>query len=140
VEDDILDGIVTRRADNVRTTNLDGIVFTKEICDLVETGTADTSPWVHDRALVDGADLTSPDELGEGLKLLKICLLRIRKERNKPKSTFQGLAAVAGDGRDPGSTPAPAAQLSVAAEPKPDSAEKKPADDEIGDAQNRRPA
>jgi hypothetical protein len=67
VEDAVLAGVVTRRSDDVRTKQLRTINWSEEICDLVDRGMSENSPWVHDQPLADGASPPSPDELKEGL-------------------------------------------------------------------------
>jgi hypothetical protein len=70
VEDSVLAGVVTRRRDDVQTKKLPTINWNEEICELVDRGMSETSPWVHDRPLADGASPPAPDELREGLDIL----------------------------------------------------------------------
>jgi ABC-type transport system involved in cytochrome c biogenesis ATPase subunit len=85
VEDSVLAGVVTRRSDDVHTKQLRTINWSEEICDLVDHGMSENSPWVHDQPLADGASPPSPDELREGLdvygELLKM-VGAIKKERS----------------------------------------------------------
>ena len=67
VEDSVLAGVVTRRADDVQTKRLRAINWSEEICELVDCGMSEASPWVHDRPLHDGSSPPSPRELEEGL-------------------------------------------------------------------------
>jgi hypothetical protein len=43
---------------------------TEAICDLVDRGMSENSPWVHDRPPADGGSPPSPDELDQGLRVL----------------------------------------------------------------------
>jgi ABC-type uncharacterized transport system ATPase subunit len=70
VEDSVLAGVVTRRKDDVQTKKLPAINWNEEICELVDRGMSETSPWVHDRPLADGSSPPAPDELKEGLDIL----------------------------------------------------------------------
>jgi hypothetical protein len=70
VEDLVLAEVITRRADDVQTKRLRNVAWSEEICDLVDAGMSDTSPWVHDRPLADGGSPPGPDELQEGLDTL----------------------------------------------------------------------
>jgi len=90
VEDQVLGGVVTRRADDVRTKQLRTINWSEEICDLVDQGMSDNSPWVHDQPLPDGALPPGPDELEEGLNIYKELLDKtgeIKKRREKEAAT-----------------------------------------------------
>ncbi len=85
VEDSVLAGVVTRRSDDVHTKQLRTINWSAEICDLVDRGMSENSPWVHDQPLADGASPPSPDELEEGLDVYKELLKKvgaIKKERS----------------------------------------------------------
>jgi hypothetical protein len=86
VEDLVLGGVITRRSDDVHTKQLRKINHTEEICDLVDRGMSDNSPWVHDRPLADGSSPPSPDELQEGLDVLSDLVKAVgalEKERQK---------------------------------------------------------
>lgn len=121
VEDDILGEAVTRREDNVRPTNLKKIVCTEEICDLVEEGMDDNSPWVHEKPLLDGGDPPTPDELREGLGVLDRLRAAIKAERAKAASASDSLKSLDGAGEDADQkrpAPGPAqAMLAVAPDP-----------------------
>ncbi len=69
VEDSVLGGVVTRRSDDVQTKKLHKINWSPEICEVVDQGMSENSPWVHDRPMGDGASPPSPDELKAGLDL-----------------------------------------------------------------------
>jgi ABC-type transport system involved in cytochrome c biogenesis ATPase subunit len=88
VEDSVLAGVVTRRSDAVHTKQLRTINWSSDICDLVDHGMNENSPWVHDQPLADGASPPSPDELKEGLDVYKELLKKvsaIKKERSNEK-------------------------------------------------------
>lgn len=86
VEDQVLAGVITRRSDDVHTKQLRGINCTEEICELVDRGMHENSPWVHDRPLADGDSAPSPTELAEGLGVLADLLKEVgdlKKARDK---------------------------------------------------------
>lgn len=90
VEDLVLGGVITRRSDDVHTKQLHKINHTEEICNLVDRGMSDNSPWVHDRPLADGSSPPSPDELQEGLDVLSDLLKAVGElERTRQKDTDQ---------------------------------------------------
>lgn len=93
VEDLVLAGVITRRNDDVHTKKLRVINYTVEICDLVDRGMSENSPWVHDRPYADGNLPPSPEELKEGLDVLSALLKAVealekarRKEADRRKS------------------------------------------------------
>jgi ABC-type multidrug transport system ATPase subunit len=93
VEDLVLAGVITRRSDDVHTKKLRNINYTEEICDLVDRGMSENSPWVHDRPHADGSSPPSPDELTEGLDVLADLLKAVgdldkarRKDADRRKS------------------------------------------------------
>ena len=55
VEEGVLNDVVTRRHDTVRISRLSKVAWSEEICDLVDRGTDETSPWAHDRPRADGS-------------------------------------------------------------------------------------
>jgi hypothetical protein len=81
VEEEVLNDVVTRRHDTVRLSSLAKIAWNEEICELVEKGTDETSPWVHDQPFADGAVPPNPDELSEGLEIFKQLLAAIKSRR-----------------------------------------------------------
>lgn len=86
VEDQVLGGVITRRSDDVHTKQLRGINCTEDICELVDLGMSENSPWVHDRPLADGDSPPSPKELEEGLDVLAELLKKtgeLRRARDK---------------------------------------------------------
>lgn len=93
VEDLVLAGVITRRSDDVHTKKLRNINCTEEICDLVDRGMSENSPWVHDRPYADGSSPPSPDELKDGLDVLANLLKAVgeldkarRKDADRRKS------------------------------------------------------
>ncbi|HEY7950726.1 MAG TPA: hypothetical protein VID51_07835 [Solirubrobacterales bacterium] len=70
VEELILAGVIRRRNDTVSTGLLREVNLDDQVCDLVDRGVDENSPWVHDQPLADGAASPGPDELGEGLAIL----------------------------------------------------------------------
>lgn len=78
VEEGVLVDVVTRRKDTVHVLSLRKIRWNEEICDLVELGTNENSPWVHDQPRGDGALPPTPDELSKGLDVLKALLAAIK--------------------------------------------------------------
>ena len=86
VEDLVLAGVVTRRSDDIHTKQLRSINYTEEVCDLIDRGMSENSPWVHDRSPIDGSSPPNPDELKEGLGILADLLEAVRKlERARRK-------------------------------------------------------
>jgi hypothetical protein len=77
VEDSVLGGVVTRRSDSVQTQKLRAINWSTSICDLVDRGMSENSPWVHDQPLADGSTPPSPDELKEGLDVYSQLLTEV---------------------------------------------------------------
>ena len=109
VEEGVLVDVVTRRNDTVHVLSLRKIRWSEEICELVERGTNENSPWVHDQARGDGALPPNPDELSKGLDIFKELLAAIKAF--KPGGTGSGppptkLKAVDQDGSG-ASQPAP---------------------------------
>jgi hypothetical protein len=88
VEEVILGETVTRRNDTIHTKNLRKVIWSEEICTLVDRGVNECSPWAHDRPLADGTDPPTLDELREGLELYGQLLDRAHEARcDKPKLT-----------------------------------------------------
>jgi hypothetical protein len=86
VEDSVLDGVVTRRGDSVHTQQLRTINWSEDICDLVDQGMSESSPWVHDQPLADGASPPGPDELREGLDTLAELLKKVEEIKKGRKA------------------------------------------------------
>jgi energy-coupling factor transporter ATP-binding protein EcfA2 len=82
VEEVILGETVTRRDDTIHTKNLRKVIWSEEICVLVDRGVDECSPWAHDRPLADGADPPTVDELREGLELFGDLLDLVREARS----------------------------------------------------------
>jgi hypothetical protein len=78
VEEGVLVDVVTRRKDTVHVLSLRKIRWNEEICELVERGTDENSPWVHDQPRGDGAIPPTPDELSAGLDVFKELLAAIK--------------------------------------------------------------
>jgi len=87
VEEELLGETITRRDDTVHTKNLRKIVLDEEMCELVDRGVDDCSPWAHDQPLADGADSPTPDELGAGLAVYGQLLDKAKEARRKRKLT-----------------------------------------------------
>lgn len=90
VEVGILCNVIVRRSDTVTIPPLREINWTPEICNLLDRGVDENSPWVHDRPFADGSSPPGPDELQEGLDVLAELLEKIedcRKEQRKEKDT-----------------------------------------------------
>lgn len=85
VEVGILCNVITRRNDTVTIPPLREINWTPEICDLLDRGVAENSPWVHDRPFADGSSPPGPDELKEGLDVLAELLDRIEERRGEQR-------------------------------------------------------
>lgn len=83
VEEELLGETITRRDDTVHTKNLRKIVLDEEMCELVDRGVDDCSPWAHDQPLADGVDPPTPDELGAGLTVYGELLDRAKETRRK---------------------------------------------------------
>jgi ABC-type ATPase involved in cell division len=111
VEDSVLAGVVTRRRDDVQTKKLPTINWNEEICELVDRGMSETSPWVHDRPLADGSAPPAPDELKEGLDILGELL---------DATTAARKAREAAEKKAKSSEKAPAKQLDLASVPDPE--------------------
>ncbi len=56
------------------------------MCELVDRGVDDCSPWAHDQPLADGVDPPTPDELGAGLTVYGELLDRAKETRRKRQS------------------------------------------------------
>jgi hypothetical protein len=94
VEEEVLGGIVTRRDDAVHVLGLRNICLNEEICDLVERGTNEASPWVHDRPHGDGSVPPTPDELAKGLQVYKQLLAATKNFKKRPEPPPAGLEAM----------------------------------------------
>jgi recombinational DNA repair ATPase RecF len=93
VEEEILGETVTRRDDTIHTKNLRKVIWSDEICALVDRGVDECSPWAHDRPLADGADPPTVDELREGLELFGD-LLDLAREARSDKAKSPALLGV----------------------------------------------
>jgi len=110
VEDRVFAGVITRREDSIHTKRLDRVHCTEEICQLVDRGMDENSPWVHDRATGDGTVTPTVDELKAGLDLYeelqgKLGDAERDKERRKSKDAstakLEAVEAGSGDGAIP---------------------------------------
>jgi energy-coupling factor transporter ATP-binding protein EcfA2 len=81
VEECVLNDVVTRRHDTIRISRLRTIAWSEEICDLVDRGTDESSPWMHDRPRADGSEPPTPTELREGLEIFEALLKAIKEHR-----------------------------------------------------------
>jgi hypothetical protein len=127
VEEEVLGDVVTRRNDTVRVLSLHKVTWSEEICDLVKKGTDETSPWVHDQPLADGAVPPNPDELSEGLELfkqLRAAIKVLRSESAKGASAGPSLKAVE---HDPSDTDQAAPRQLRVVDPSPPAGEDAPA-------------
>jgi ABC-type molybdenum transport system ATPase subunit/photorepair protein PhrA len=101
VEEGVLADVVTRRSDTVHVLALKNICLNDEICDLVETGTNESSPWVHDRPRGDGSIPPTPEELSEGLEVYKALLAAIKKSKpggkGSPGAKLEAVTERSGD-------------------------------------------
>ena len=93
-EEEILAEVITRRSDAIHTAKLREINATEPVCELVDRGVDDGSPWMHDRPLADGAEPPTPQELREGLDLYEQLLRTLKEDRRdrqaKPRFTTVG--------------------------------------------------
>jgi hypothetical protein len=87
VEDRVLAGVITRREDDVHTKQLRNLNCDVQICELVERGMDENSPWIHDLPLADGDSPPSPLELEEGLGVLTDLLKAVGELENGRKKT-----------------------------------------------------
>lgn len=112
VEDRVFAGVITRREDSIHTKLLDRVNCTGEICQLVDRGMDENSPWVHDRAAGDGSVIPTVDELKAGLDLYEELHRKLgdadaerEKERKKGKEArttkLKAVEADSGDGIAP---------------------------------------
>jgi ABC-type uncharacterized transport system ATPase subunit len=112
VEDRVFAGVITRREDSIHTKLLDRVHCTEEICQLVDRGMDENSPWVHDRAASDGSVIPTVDELKAGLDLYEELHKKLgdaaaerEKERRKSKQAraakLKAVEADSGDGAPP---------------------------------------
>lgn len=107
VEEGVLNDVVTRRHDTIRISRLRKVAWTEEICDLVDRGTDESSPWMHDRPRADGSEPPTPAELREGVEILEVLLKAIKEHRRSGEPTDPPrakLEAVKEDA-DPGGPP-----------------------------------
>ncbi len=84
VEEEVLGGVITRRDDTVHATALRKVALNDQICELVDRGVADNSPWVHDQPLADGGDPPNPEELRNGLEVFEDLLAALKAYRSGP--------------------------------------------------------
>jgi hypothetical protein len=89
VEERVLAEVVTRRSDTVRTTSLSKVAWSEEICDLVDRGMDENSPWMHDQPLADGADPPTPAELRKGLEIYEELLAAVKAVNRARESEQQ---------------------------------------------------
>jgi hypothetical protein len=112
VEDRVFAGVITRREDSIHTKLLDRVHCTEEICQLVDRGMDENSPWVHDRAAGDGSVVPTVDELKAGLDLYEELHRKLsdadaerEKERKKSKQVrtakLKAVETNSGDGAAP---------------------------------------
>jgi len=94
VEERVLAEVVTRRSDTVRTTALSKVALTDEICELVDRGMDENSPWLHDQPLADGADPPTPAELRQGLEIFEELLAAVKAVNRDRESGQQKRAAL----------------------------------------------
>lgn len=87
VEEGVLNDVVTRRHDTIRISRLRKVAWSEEICDLVDRGTDESSPWMHDRPRADGSEPPSPTELREGVEILEALLKAIKEHRRSGEPT-----------------------------------------------------
>jgi len=87
VEECVLNDVVTRRNDTIRISKLRKIAWSEEICDLVDRGTDESSPWMHDRPRADGSEPPTPTELREGLEIFEVLLKTIKEHRRSGEPT-----------------------------------------------------
>lgn len=87
VEEGVLNDVVTRRHDTIRISRLRKVAWNEEICDLVDRGTDESSPWMHDRPRADGSEPPSPTELREGVEILEALLKAIKEHRRSGEPT-----------------------------------------------------
>jgi len=110
VEDRVLAGVITRREDAVHTKQLDRVCCTKKICELVDRGMDENSPWVHDRPAGDGSVIPTADELKAGLDTYRELHRELdearaewerERKKNKQARTAKLRAVEAGSGEGP---------------------------------------
>ncbi|HSK50453.1 MAG TPA: hypothetical protein VK889_08170 [Solirubrobacterales bacterium] len=105
VEERVLAEVVTRRSDTVRTTALSKVAWSEDICVLVDRGMDESSPWLHDQPLADGAGPPTPSELREGLEIYEELLAAVKavnrtreSERQGPKSQLAAVDPISSGG------------------------------------------
>lgn len=107
VEEGVLNDVVTRREDTVRISRLRKVAWSEEICDLVDRGTDESSPWMHDRPRADGSEPPTPVELRKGVESLEALLKAIKERRrsggstNPPKAKLEAVKESADAGGSP---------------------------------------
>jgi DNA repair ATPase RecN len=87
VEEGVFNDVVTRRHDTIRISRLRRVAWSEEICDIVDRGTDESSPWMHDRPRADGSEPPTPAELREGLEILEALLKAIKAHRRSGEPT-----------------------------------------------------
>jgi predicted ATPase len=85
-EEEILAEVITRRSDAIHTAKLQEVNVSQTVCELVDRGVDDSSPWMHDRPLADGAEPPTPQELREGLDLYERLLKTLKEDRREGKA------------------------------------------------------
>jgi hypothetical protein len=85
-EEEILAEVITRRSDAIHTAKLREVNVSQTVCELVDRGVDDSSPWIHDRPLADGAEPPTPQELREGLDLYERLLKTLKEDGREGKA------------------------------------------------------
>jgi recombinational DNA repair ATPase RecF len=119
VEERVLAGVVTRQSDTIHMTTLRSVNCSEKVCDLVDRGVDENSPWMHDRAPGDGVDPPTPDELHRDLEIYEELLKTLKSaDRARHKKHGAGASTSAGGaGATPSATDG-AVHLSDAEEPR----------------------
>lgn len=87
VEEGVFNDVVTRCHDTIRISRLRKVAWSEEICDVVDRGTDESSPWMHDRPRADGSEPPTPAELREGLEIFETLLQAIKEHRRSGQPT-----------------------------------------------------
>lgn len=105
VEEGVLNDVVTRRHDTIRISRLSKVAWSEEICELVDRGTDESSPWMHDRPRADGSAPPTPAELREGLEGFEALLEAIKTHRREGEPTDPPEPKLEAVGADPEEQP-----------------------------------
>lgn len=96
IEDCVIGSVVTRSDPGVHPKQLKNVAWSEEICALADRGLAETSPWAHDSSRAQDPSPPTPDELGEGLEILRQLISATVDVKNERKAAAREREQVPG--------------------------------------------